>query len=164
MREINNNVTRTRNETIQFKTRNQNNFRKYSNYTFVIGSKLQRSIAKRLKKKFGCLQNELILVFLMTLVRRFCMEIHKVTKSFFTKGLFLYLLKMSLKQRFSDTFRGYGKRPLAWNGLKGLITKISIRRRQIIPNKSQHSLLLMLNKNVRESVVLWVHYGCMPYR
>ena len=34
-------------------------------------------------------------------------------------GLFRYPLKKSENQRFSDVFRGYRKRPVSWNGLKG---------------------------------------------
>ena len=36
---------------------------------------------------------------------------------FHANGLILYLLKTSENQRFSDVFRGYRKRPVAWNGL-----------------------------------------------
>ena len=37
---------------------------------------------------------------------------------FHTIDLFLYLLKTSENQRFSDVFRRYKKRPVAWNRLK----------------------------------------------
>ena len=33
-------------------------------------------------------------------------------------GLFLYHLKTSENQRFSEVFRGYRKRPMGWNGLR----------------------------------------------
>ena len=36
---------------------------------------------------------------------------------FHTTGLFLYPLKTSGNQMFSDVFRGYRKRPVAWTGL-----------------------------------------------
>ena len=36
-------------------------------------------------------------------------------------GLFLYPLKTSGNQRFSDVFRGYKKRPVAWNELKSIM-------------------------------------------
>ena len=36
---------------------------------------------------------------------------------FHAAGLFLYLLKTSENIWFSDVFRGYRKRPVAWNGL-----------------------------------------------
>ena len=36
---------------------------------------------------------------------------------FYTTGLFLYPLKAWESLRFSDVFRGYRKRPVAWNGL-----------------------------------------------
>ena len=36
---------------------------------------------------------------------------------FITTGLFLYPLKTSENHRFSDVFRGYRKRPVAWKGL-----------------------------------------------
>ena len=39
-------------------------------------------------------------------------------------GLFPYPLKTSGNQRFSDVFRGYRKRPVAWNGLTFLNTDI----------------------------------------
>ena len=38
--------------------------------------------------------------------------------SFHATGLFLYPLKTSENQRFSDVFRGYRKRPMALNELK----------------------------------------------
>ena len=37
-------------------------------------------------------------------------------------GFFLYLLETSEHQRFSDIFRGYRKRPAAWNGLLTYVT------------------------------------------
>ena len=37
---------------------------------------------------------------------------------FHANGLFPYPLKKSENQRFSDVFRGYRKRPMAWNGLR----------------------------------------------
>ena len=40
-------------------------------------------------------------------------------------GLFLYPLKTSENQRFSDVFRGYRKRPVAWNWLKRIMIVIS---------------------------------------
>ena len=36
---------------------------------------------------------------------------------FHATGLFLYTLKTSENQMFTDVFRGYRKRPVAWNGL-----------------------------------------------
>ena len=36
---------------------------------------------------------------------------------FYATDLFQYSLKTSENQRFSDVFRGYRKRPVAWNGL-----------------------------------------------
>ena len=47
-------------------------------------------------------------------------RIGKVTSeinAFLSTGLFLYRLKKSENQRFSDVFRGYIKRPLERNGL-----------------------------------------------
>ena len=41
-------------------------------------------------------------------------------------GLFLCSLKTSEKQKFSDVFRGYRKRPVAWNGLKIACTDLVI--------------------------------------
>ena len=38
--------------------------------------------------------------------------------AFHDTGLFLYPLKTSENQRFSDVFKRYRKRPIAWNGLK----------------------------------------------
>ena len=44
---------------------------------------------------------------------------------FHATGLFLYPLKTSENPWFSDVFRRYGKRPVAWNGLHGFqITKL----------------------------------------
>ena len=37
---------------------------------------------------------------------------------FHVTGLLRYPLKTSENQRFSDVFRGYWKRPVAWNGLR----------------------------------------------
>ena len=46
---------------------------------------------------------------------------HKAADNFISPlhatGLFLYPLKASENQRFSDVFKGYRKRPVAWNGL-----------------------------------------------
>ena len=36
-----------------------------------------------------------------------------IVNPFHITGLFLYFLKISEKQRFSDVFRGYRKRPVA---------------------------------------------------
>ena len=41
----------------------------------------------------------------------------KCINPFHTICLFLYPLKTSENQRFFDVFRGYRKRPVAWNGL-----------------------------------------------
>ena len=41
-----------------------------------------------------------------------------VINPFYATDLFWYPLKTSENQRFSDVFRGYQKRPVAWNGLK----------------------------------------------
>ena len=41
-------------------------------------------------------------------------------------GLFLYTLKTSENQRFSDVFRGYRKRPVAWNRLMRRSTYFSL--------------------------------------
>ena len=38
-------------------------------------------------------------------------------KPFHATGFFLYLLKAAENQKFLDVFRGYIKRPLAWDGL-----------------------------------------------
>ena len=40
---------------------------------------------------------------------------------FHTTSLFLYPLKTSKNLCFSDVFRGYRKRPVAWNGLRNVI-------------------------------------------
>ena len=42
-----------------------------------------------------------------------------VVNPFDATGLFLYPLKTSENQRFSDLLRGYRKRPVVWNGLMG---------------------------------------------
>ena len=41
---------------------------------------------------------------------------------FHATGLFRYPLKTSENQRLSDVFRGYQKRPVAWNGLRYFCT------------------------------------------
>ena len=46
-----------------------------------------------------------------------------VVNPFHATVLFWYPLKTSENQRFSDAFRGYQKRPLAWNGLMLFKTK-----------------------------------------
>ena len=48
---------------------------------------------------------------------------------FHATGLFRYPLKTSEKQRFSDVFRGYRKRPATWNGLILCFWKLLILRR-----------------------------------
>ena len=45
-------------------------------------------------------------------------------------GLFLYLLKTSENQRFYDIFRGYGKRPVTWNGLMTTLRSGHSKKRQ----------------------------------
>ena len=42
----------------------------------------------------------------------------KPFKPFHATGLFLYTLKISENLWIPDVFRGYRKRPVAWNGLK----------------------------------------------
>ena len=42
------------------------------------------------------------------------------------KGLFLYPLKTSENLCFSDVFRGYRKRPVAWYGLMNIYLKLFI--------------------------------------
>ena len=39
-------------------------------------------------------------------------------------GLILYTPKTLVNQRFSDVFRGYRKRPVAWNGLTDLSFRV----------------------------------------
>ena len=47
------------------------------------------------------------------------MNLFKVSINLFhATGIFLYPLKTSKNQRFFDIFRGYRKKPVAWNGLK----------------------------------------------
>ena len=53
----------------------------------------------------------------------------KIVNPFHATGLFRYPLKTSEKQRFSDVFRGYRKRPAAWNGLILCFWKLLILRR-----------------------------------
>ena len=45
---------------------------------------------------------------------------------FHATDLFWYPLKTSENQRFSDVFRGYQKRSVAWNGLKMVSTKSAL--------------------------------------
>ena len=45
--------------------------------------------------------------------------INTLLNPFYATGLFLYPLKTSENQRFSDVFMGYRKRPVGRNGLKG---------------------------------------------
>ena len=53
-------------------------------------------------------------------------NLYIVINPFYATGLFLYPLKTSENQRFSDVFRGYRKRPVAWNGLRFNITHFSL--------------------------------------
>ena len=46
---------------------------------------------------------------------------------FHATGLFIYPLKTSENQRFSDVFRGYRKRPVAWNELQ-LLSVVAFSR------------------------------------
>ena len=48
-------------------------------------------------------------------------ELQESINSFHGTGLFLYPLKISENQRFSDVFKGYRKRPVVWNRLKKLL-------------------------------------------
>ena len=43
----------------------------------------------------------------------------RLVNPFYITGLFLYLLKTSENQRFSDAFRGYRMKPVVLNGLIG---------------------------------------------
>ena len=53
---------------------------------------------------------------LLTLTASSIFMARNLFNSFEATGLFLYSLKISENQRFSDVFRGYRKRPVAWNG------------------------------------------------
>ena len=52
---------------------------------------------------------------------------------FYATGLFLYPLKTSENQRFSNVFRSYRKRPVACNGLKYIETKKDIVTKWVNP-------------------------------
>ena len=52
-------------------------------------------------------------------------EMEDCLNSFHATGIFQYPLKTSENLWFSDVFRGYWKRPMAWNGLNGLKARIS---------------------------------------
>ena len=63
-------------------------------------------------------------------------------------GLFLYPLKTSENQRFSDVFRGHRKRPVAWNGLRSKWVKwkpfsYTLTLDKAL-NQSNRSIVLML--------------------
>ena len=47
--------------------------------------------------------------------------IYNVLYPFHVTGLFLCALKRSGNQRFSNVFKGYRKRPVAWNGLDNMM-------------------------------------------
>ena len=52
-----------------------------------------------------------------------------VINPFQATGLFWYPLKTSENQRFSDVFRGFRKRPVAWNGLiKRIVINLFIKK------------------------------------
>ena len=54
----------------------------------------------------------------------------KQINSFHATGLFLYPLNISENFRFFDVFRGYRKRPVAWNELTYL-SKVPLHERKI---------------------------------
>ena len=49
-------------------------------------------------------------------------------KTFHVTGLFLYLLKISENQRFSDVFRGCRKRLVVWNGPKIFLNVLHVNK------------------------------------
>ena len=54
---------------------------------------------------------------------------------FLATGLFLYPLKTSQNQRFSNVYRGYWKRPLIWNGfMRWLERHVLEQFATVIPN------------------------------
>ena len=63
--------------------------------------------------------------FLRIMSPAFIIFFWKLFNPFHATGLFLYPLKTSKNLRFSDVFRGYRKRPMAWNGLNSLMQNIS---------------------------------------
>ena len=64
----------------------------------------------------------------------FFVRIYTVINPFHATGLFRYPLKTSENQSFSDVFRGYRKRPVAWNGLNvGNISKPSFDENHFTP-------------------------------
>ena len=56
--------------------------------------------------------------FVLAYYEQFLLEIN----AFHANGLLLYLLKTSENLRFSDVFKGYQKRPVAWNRFKKSLT------------------------------------------
>ena len=77
-----------------------------------------------------------------------------VINLFYATDLFWYPLKASENQRFSDVFKKYQKRSVAWNGLKCsvLVKKVADYRHQINTNHS-----LTLQKNTEE--IFFQGYG-----
>ena len=51
------------------------------------------------------------------------MYIDQLFNPFPVTSLFLYPLETSKNQKFSDVFRGYRKRPVAWKGLRMYLNK-----------------------------------------
>ena len=54
-----------------------------------------------------------------------------VRKSFHAAGLFLYPLRTLENQRFSDVFKGFIKRPVAWNWLIILLIVLILKRQNL---------------------------------
>ena len=52
-------------------------------------------------------------------------------KPFHVTGILWYPLKPSENQRFSDAFKGYRKRPVAWNGLSVYCNKFQVAMKQM---------------------------------
>ena len=92
---------------------------------------------------------------------------------FHVTSLFLYPLRTSQNQRFSNIFREYRKRPVAWNGLRKT-TGLQFRGVIIRPSKiyneaflaeivNSWKLIIVKGKEITIIYALLFH-GCFPWQ
>ena len=77
----------------------------------------------------------------------------QIFNPFYVPGLFLYFLKTSKNFWFSGVFRGYRKRPVAWNGLIVSFVAnsqefISQRIRNLLPKQLEYIYLQILLEDI----------------
>ena len=90
-----------------------------------------------------------------------CLSHYNVINQFQVTGLFLYPLKISENQRFSDVFRVYRKRPVAWNWL------ITFNFRFVQTRKSPLKIRLLANlifKHISHLFLLFFNWDSLHAR